>query len=128
MKAVTQDFIELRTRAELLELCDDPGGAAKLRKLSLEIAREVDLTCYGYQLLWRNRVREAVTILEENAARHPESWNAWDSLGDGYAQEGEIARAAECYGHASRLAEDVEQRVRIESSLREMIALGAMAS
>lgn len=128
MVPVNHDFLDLRTRAELLELCDDPEGAKRLRELSLEVAREVDLVCYGYQLLWRNRAPDAIDLLERNAARNPDSWNAWDSLGDAYAEHGDIRRAAECYGNASRLVNDEQDRLRIERSLREMIALGTLAS
>ena len=52
--SVDPDFIELRVRAEFLELCGDSETAEKLRLRSLEVAREVDLTCYSYQ---RNRDR-----------------------------------------------------------------------
>ncbi|HEU4520418.1 MAG TPA: hypothetical protein VFT12_00350 [Thermoanaerobaculia bacterium] len=128
MTPVNHDFMDLRTRAELLDLCDDHEGAEKLRMLSLDVAREVDLTCYSYQLLWRNRVAEAIELLEHNAARHPQSSNAWDSLGDAYSQQGDVRHAAECYGHASRLAHGDEDRLRIEHKLRDLIALGAIAS
>ncbi|HUP44871.1 MAG TPA: hypothetical protein VM779_05100 [Thermoanaerobaculia bacterium] len=123
-----RDFIDLRIRAEVLELCDDHDGAEKLRALSLEIAREVDLTCYGYQLLWRNRVNEAIRLLEYNASKHPDSWNAWDSLGEAFSHGGDLRRAVECYGHASRLVEDEQERLRIECTLRDLVALGAIAS
>ena len=128
MVPVNQDFLDLRTRAELLELCDDLDGATKLRERSLEVAREVDLVCYGYQLLWRNRASDAIDLLERNAARNPDSWNAWDSLGDACAQLGDVRRAAECYGRASQLVRNEEERRRIERNLRDMIALGALAS
>lgn len=122
------DFMDLRTRAELLELCNDPAGAARLRAQSLEIAREVDLTCYGYQLLWRHRLGDAIAILEHNVLRHPDSANAWDTLAEAYTQAGDVRRALECCGRAARLVADDEQRLRIERQMRELIALGAMAS
>lgn len=122
------DFFDLRIRAELLELCDDVAGAERVRQTSLDIAREVDLTCYGYQLLWRSRVNEAIDILERNAARYPESWNAWDSLADAYAHKGDFPRAIECYAHASRLTASEEDRLRIEATVRDLVALGAIAS
>lgn len=128
MVPINQDFLDLRTKAELLELCDDLDGATRLRERSMEVAREVDLVCYGYQLLWRNRAGDAIDLLERNAARNPESWNAWDSLGDAYAQQGDIRHAADCYARASQLVRSEEERHRIERNLRDMIALGALAS
>ena len=128
MATYTPDFFDLRVRAELLELCDDLEGAARLRAQSLEIAREVDLTCYGYQLMWRNRASEAIEILERNAALHPESWNVWDSLAEAWSQQGDLRRAIDCYDHASQLVEDDADRHRIERCIRELAALGAIAS
>ena len=123
-----QDFFDLRMRADVLEMCDDLPGANRLRAISLEIAREIDLICYGYQLLWRNRPLDAIEILERNAASNPESWNAWDTLGEAYAQYGDVRRAAECYMHASRLVAGEQDRLRIERHLRDLTALGALAS
>src|SRR4029079_10118868 len=88
------DFIDLRTRAELLELCGDVPGAERLRTLSLEIDREVDLTCYAYQLLWRDKIEDAIDILERNASAHPESWNVQHSLGEAYELLGDYRSAA----------------------------------
>ena len=128
MVPINQDFLDLRTRAELLELCDDLDGATRLRERSMEVAREVDLVCYGYQLLWRNRAADAIDLLERNAARNPGSWNAWDSLADAYAQQGDIRHAADCYGRAAQLVSSEEERRRIERNLRDMIALGTLTS
>ena len=122
------DFFDLRTRAELLDLCDDAEGAAELRAASLEVAREVDLVCYGYQLLWRNRVTDAIEILERCAARHPDSWNVWDTLGDAYSQHGDLRKAIDCYSHASQLVDSDSERLRIDAIVRDLVALGAIAS
>ena len=122
------DFIDLRTRAEFLELCGESEAAEELRVHSLSVAREVDLTCYSYQLLWRNLVDEAIDLLERNAARNPGSWNAWDSLGEAYAQKGDIRRAIDSYAHAAGLIETPAERMRIERIVRDLLALGAIAS
>jgi hypothetical protein len=122
------DFFDLQNKAEFLELCDDHEGAAELRAASLEIAREVDLICFGYLLIWRNRVRDAIEILERNAARHPGSWNAWDSLGDAFAHHGDVRRAIDCYSQASRLVDSDEESIRIERIIRELASLSALAS
>lgn len=125
---VSPDFMELRTRAEFLQLCGEAEAAEELRTQSMEIAREVDLTCYSYQLLWRNLVDEAIDLLERCAARHPDSWNVWDTLGEAYAQKGDIRRAIDHYGQAAALVEREEERMRIEAQLRSLNALGLVAS
>ena len=125
--SVDPDFIELRVRAEFLELCGDSETAEKLRLRSLEVAREVDLTCYSYQLMWRNLVDQAIDLLERAALRFPDSWNAWDTLGEAYAQRGDVQHAIESYAKALVLVDDEGQRGRIERGLRDLIALGAMS-
>lgn len=127
VQSVDPDFIELRVRAEFLELCGDSETAEKLRLRSLEVAREVDLTCYSYQLMWRNLVDQAIDLLERAAFRFPDSWNAWDTLAEAYAQRGDVQRAIESYGKALVLVDDEGQRGRIERGLRDLSALGAMS-
>ena len=120
--SVDPDFIELRIRAEFLELCGDPETAENLRQRSLEVAREVDLTCYSYQLMWRNLVDQAIDLLERAAARFPDSWNAWDTLGEAYVQRGDVTRAIESYRRAAVLVDDEDHRRRIDRLIRRLVA------
>lgn len=38
----------------------------------------------GYELLAQNKIPEAIGVFTVNAQMFPDSWNAWDSLGEGY--------------------------------------------
>ena len=58
---------------------------------------EDQLNSLGYRLLETDRVQAAVAIFELNAAEHPRSANAFDSLGDGYLQLGRKAAAIRSY-------------------------------
>ncbi|HEY3054465.1 MAG TPA: hypothetical protein VGK31_00895 [Thermoanaerobaculia bacterium] len=122
------DFMDLRTRAELLELCGDLEAADRLKHLSLQIAREVDLTCYAYQLLWRNRLDDAIEILERNAASHPESANVRHSLGEAYELLGDYHTAAMNYRMAAALTENEGQLGRIENALERLSMAESAAS
>jgi Flp pilus assembly protein TadD len=113
----TPDFIDLRTRAEFLELCGDGSGAERLRNLSLQIAREVDLICYGYQLLWRAKLDDAIEILEVATASHPDSWNVRHSLGEAYEALGDDYSAGMNFRLAAALTEDEGSLALIETSL-----------
>jgi len=115
--AVTPDFIDLRTRADFLELCGDDSGAGRLRTLSLQIAREVDLICYAYQLLWRAKLDDAIEILEVAAAAHPDSWNVRHSLGEAYEALGDDYSATMNFRLAAALTEDEGSLALIETSL-----------
>jgi predicted Zn-dependent protease len=114
-------------RAELLDLCGDADGAEELRELSLETALEVEINCYAYQLLWRDLVEKALELMRTNVARHPDSWNAWDSLGEAYEANGDMTRAIDAYLHASRLTEHQGHRQRIKRHVQELTALGKVS-
>ncbi|WP_066797707.1 CocE/NonD family hydrolase [Sphingomonas soli] len=65
----------------------DPGFALSER----------DLNSWGYALLGDGEVEGAVAILRLAAELHPDSWNAFDSLGEAYARAGMKAPAIEAY-------------------------------
>ncbi len=117
---ITPHFLDLRVRAEFLELCGDRESAEELRRVSMNVAREVDLTCYAYQLLWRGRADEALALLQLNAEIHSDSWNVYDSLGEIYGEIGNIDRAVENYSRAAGLVVDPEQAERIAFVLRTL--------
>ena len=110
---ITPAFIDLRIRADLAELCGDSTAARRLRDQSMAVGSEVEITCYAYQLMWRNKVDEAIALLEKNAEDHPMSWNVYDSLAEAHEFRGDIEMAIENYLLAAELADDEEQLVRI---------------
>ena len=112
-QTVTAAFMDLRMRAEMAELCGDTTAAMRLRDRSLEVGSEVELTCYAYQLMWRDKIDDAISLLEKNAETHPMSWNVYDSLAEAYECKGDIELAIENYLLAAELASDEEQLVRI---------------
>ncbi|MBK5258290.1 MAG: hypothetical protein JJE51_01735 [Thermoanaerobaculia bacterium] len=125
--AFTADFIDLRTRAEYCDLCGEAEEAERLRNVSMEIAREVDLTCYAYQLMWRNRHRDAIEILERNATEHPTSWNVYDSLGEAYELNAQTDLAVANYMLAFELAPCESDRRRIETRIELLSTKGAVS-
>jgi Flp pilus assembly protein TadD len=127
-KNIQPDFLDLRTRAELLDICGDKTGAERLRKLSLDIAREVDLTCYAYQLIWRNKIDDAIEMLEVNAAAHPDSWNVRHSLGEAFETLGDFYSAAMNYRAAASLVDDDDTLTRINSELQRVERMDQAAS
>ncbi len=125
---IQPDFLDLRNRAELLEICGDTEGAERLRRKSLEVAREVDLTCYAYQLIWRNKVDEAIDLLEHNAQKNPHSWNVRHSLGEAFESLGDFHSAAMNYRAAADLADDDDTLTRLTRELARVEHLGQAAS
>lgn len=68
---------------------------------------ERDLNRFGYHALERDP-RVAVVLFAVNAARHPGSWNAHDSLGEGLAALGETDAAIRSYARSLDLEPDNE--------------------
>jgi dienelactone hydrolase len=89
--------------------------------------REQAMNGIGYQLIQTGRPKDAVEAFKLNAARFPESPNAYDSLADAYEAVGEKAlaienarRALEKLAAASSLPE--VQRASIRRSAEEKLA------
>ncbi|MEE8488259.1 MAG: tetratricopeptide repeat protein [Gemmatimonadota bacterium] len=97
---------------EVLAMLEDGdiGGAtdalradARARPDSLIFTeRAVNLLGYEYLQRW-NSPETAIELFLFNAETHPESWNTWDSLGEGYAALGETRQAIEMYEKALEL-------------------------
>ena len=58
---------------------------------------EAELNSLGYELLRARRSKDAVRIFELNIEAYPNSANVYDSLGEGYANDGDRARAIANY-------------------------------
>ncbi len=96
------------------------GGKEESDKVYSEIKEllsqmpETAVNRYGYQLLSRNLVDEAVRVFEINVKRFPDSWNVYDSLGEAYSRKGEKDKSKEMYVKALKLAPE-NQKSRIKT-------------
>ncbi|MCK4755020.1 MAG: hypothetical protein KAS58_07290, partial [Calditrichia bacterium] len=63
----------------------------------LYIFSESQLNAYGYYLLQKNQIKEAIEIFKLNIIEYPESPNAYDSLGDGYDADNQLVLASKNY-------------------------------
>ena len=50
---------------------------------------EARLNDVGYSLLREKKLAEAIAVLKLNVELYPQSWNAYDSLGEAYAANGD---------------------------------------
>jgi tetratricopeptide (TPR) repeat protein len=113
-------FQNQMTRAAILEKQGNAKGAAELRAKVLPTASEADLNAYGYRLIGEKKLDEAIKVFQTNAEKHPESWNAHDSLGEGLATKGDKAGAIAAYTKALSLAKDPVQKKRIEGAIARL--------
>ena len=67
---------------------------------------EQRLNTLGYQLVSEKAFAMAVVIFRINVAVNPNSSNAWDSLGDGYAAENRRSDAMAAYRHSVQIDPD----------------------
>lgn len=56
---------------------------------------EVEVNAWGYTLMRAGDAKSSVAILRLNTELHGDSWNAFDSLAEAYAQAGDTPRAVE---------------------------------
>ena len=64
---------------------------------------EDELNTLGYQLLRNNKFKEAIRIFQLNVDAYPQSANAYDSLGEGYMDDGDKPRAIANYQRSLQL-------------------------
>lgn len=74
----------------------------------------------GYILLNIDRIPEAIDIFRLNIEEHPDSWNAYDSLAEAYAAQGDKERAINYYNIALRRVNEEDQKKRIEKTLQRL--------
>lgn len=95
--AQNKSFATLNTKADLLKKTGKTAEADKLRTESFGMATEAELNAYGYQLLNGGQHDGAIKIMILNTERHPESANAFDSLGEAYATKGDKVNAIKSF-------------------------------
>lgn len=101
----TSEMARVRGLVEVFLGAGVEAGLARLAELaqSPEGLPEALVNRLGYALLGRDAAA-AVQVLRLNTERHPDSANAWDSLGEAYAAAGERQRAVAAYERSLELA------------------------
>ncbi len=121
--AQNANFTTLNTKAALLELSGKNDEAANIREKAIGSATEAELNAYGYQLINGKKMDEAIKIFITNTERHPESANAWDSLGEAYAIKGDKENAIKNFKKSLSLNPPAGTKANSEKYLKQ---LGAM--
>ena len=70
------------------------------------IFSEGQLNNLGYQLLGKERIKDAIEIFKLNVAAFPEAANPYDSLGEGYMKNGDKELAIKNYKKSLELNPD----------------------
>jgi Flp pilus assembly protein TadD len=92
----------LFTRAALQK-----GASAALTEFAGELSSgaipESILNSAGYTLMGSKKTADAILVFQKNVELHPDSWNAYDSLGEAYMNSGDKALAVKSYRKSVQL-------------------------
>jgi hypothetical protein len=105
------------TKAAILEKQGKVTESEAVRKAAIENAGEAELNAYGYNLIARNKVKEAIDIFKLNVKKHPDSWNVYDSLAEALVQSGDKKGGLENYSKALKIVKDDANKKRIQDVL-----------
>jgi uncharacterized membrane protein len=83
---------------------------------------ESELDTLGYQLLHANKYKEAIRIFQLNVESFPQSGNTYDSLGEGYFDDGDKAEAIASY------RKSLELNPKNRNAVQTLQQLGATTS
>ncbi len=115
---INKNFQNLWTKANLLEKKGNTGEVESLRKEAWAVSTEADINALGYQYLFANKIDKAIETFKKNVEDYPESWNVYDSLGEGYATKGDKKLAKEYYTKAYKMVNDETNKTRINNILK----------
>lgn len=83
---------------------DVAGTVEKIRATHPELSlSENYINEWGYRLLEAKKSDAAIGLFQFNVARFPKSWNAWDSLAEGYERSGDTKNSVTNYRHSLEL-------------------------
>lgn len=89
--------IQEKYKTEGIEKAIEYGKMSLIDKPEAWEIKESELNLMGYQLLNSNHKDDAIKIFKWNTELHPQSWNAWDSYGEGLYYIGYKKEAIEAY-------------------------------
>jgi len=96
----------------------DDSRAARAASPSFTAIGESTMNSIGYVLLGAKRTTDAVAVLAQNVADHPQSWNAHDSLGEALAADRRRDDAIKAYERSVALNPDNTGGVEALARLR----------
>lgn len=113
-------FASYRLAALLAEKDKQTSVAADYRKKAMDVSTNAELNAFGYELMQKGKIDEAIVAFEMNTARFPKDPNVWDSLGEAYGTNNNKAKAIECFNKALSMNPSAEVRKNSEKWLEKL--------
>ena len=95
---------------QLIQAGETDKAIAEIKRIFITVAGKMELkdfesaiNSWGYMLLNKNEISNAIKIFALNTELFPGSFNVWDSLGEAYALAGNKENAVRCYQKALEL-------------------------
>ena len=124
MRALLEDKAQMRQgRLRGMVATGKTEEADKMMADAVQVSTEAELNAYAYGLLAQQQTDKAVDIFLLNTKRHPESANAWDSLGEGYFTKGDKMNATAAFKKSLSLNPPAPTKVNSEKFLKQMGAM-----
>ncbi len=121
-------LVKLANLAEQMAAALQAGGIEALKQKHAEYRAapataaaftQVQLNALGYQLMQSGNLSAAVVVFELNADDYPQSFNPWDSLGEGYMNAGRTQDAIEAYEKSLALNPANQNAVDMLAKIRD---------
>ncbi|MEL6820220.1 MAG: tetratricopeptide repeat protein [Calditrichota bacterium] len=108
------NYKHARTADELLAIANEEGFDAAadhfIKKANSTLYRfkdfEDEINRAGYGKMAEEKLNDAITLFRLNVAAYPDSWNTYDSLGEGYMNQGNKELAIQYYNKSIEINPD----------------------
>ena len=82
---------------------------------------EREINFIGYSFLEQKETGSAINVFKLNVKYHPNSWNAYDSLGDAYVKDKQYEPALVCYEKSLEFKSDNENALKQIKKIRKCL-------
>ncbi len=113
---IDENFTNVAAKGQLLHLMGNTKAADSAARQVLTLAgtaSETSVNQFGYELMTENDMPTALEIFKINLKKHPDSWNAYDSMGEAYGKAGDNKQSLSNYKTAlSKAPDDQKDRIK----------------
>ena len=80
---------------------------------------EAEMNQLGYRYLQEGNIKDAIRLFTLNTISYPNSWNVYDSLGEGYLKDGQFDKAIKNYERSLELNPKNENAIKMLREIRD---------